>query len=70
MDVLLSGAEDHEISEKYTYRRSQMKTLGILGSSRPEGNTEILLDIALAKAVSEGGQTSKVILRDMNFNTK
>ena len=41
--------------------------LGILGSSRPGGNTEIMLDQALAKAKALGGQTSKVTLRDLTI---
>ena len=44
-----------------------MKTLGILGSSRPGGNTEILLDIALEKVRIQGGETSKVNLRDLTI---
>lgn len=44
-----------------------MKILGILGSSRPGGNTELLLDIALDKARKECGETSKVLLRDLNI---
>ena len=44
-----------------------MKILGILGSSRPGGNTEILLDIALEKARSQDGEASKVILRDLTI---
>ena len=43
-----------------------MKILGISGSSRPGGNTDILLEIALEKARKEGGETSKAILRDLN----
>lgn len=41
-----------------------MKTVGILGSAREGGNTEILLDIALEEAQSIGGSTSKITLRD------
>ena len=41
-----------------------MKTVGILGSAREGGNTEILLDIALEEARNIGGSTSKVTLRD------
>ena len=44
-----------------------MKILGILGSSRPEGNTEILLDIALDKARSQGEEASKICLRDLTI---
>ena len=41
-----------------------MKTVGILGSAREGGNTEILLDIALEEARNIGGSTSKITLRD------
>jgi multimeric flavodoxin WrbA len=41
-----------------------MKTIGILGSARIGGNTEILLDVALEEAQGRGGTTSKIVLRD------
>jgi multimeric flavodoxin WrbA len=41
-----------------------MKTLGILGSSRKGGNTEILLDVALREARQMGSSVSKITLRD------
>jgi multimeric flavodoxin WrbA len=41
-----------------------MKTIGILGSTRKEGNTEILLDVALEEARQNGGSASKIVLRD------
>jgi len=41
-----------------------VKTVGILGSAREGGNTEILLDIALEEARNIGGSTSKITLRD------
>ena len=41
-----------------------MKTIGILGSTRKGGNTEILLDLALEEAQQKGGSTSKITLRD------
>jgi len=41
-----------------------MKTIGILGSARRGGNTEILLDVALEEARDLGGSTSKIVLRD------
>ena len=44
-----------------------MKILGLLGSSRVGGNTEILLDIALDKAQSHGVETSKICLRDLDI---
>ena len=44
-----------------------MKILGILGSSRAGGNTEILLDIALAKARGQEMAASKISLRDLTI---
>ena len=41
-----------------------MKTIGILGSTRKEGNTEFLLDVALEEARNIGCSTSKIALRD------
>lgn len=41
-----------------------MKVVGILGSPRRDGNTEILLDRALAGAASAGAETEKVLLSD------
>jgi len=41
-----------------------MKTLGILGSAREAGNTEILLDAALDEARQGGGTARKIALRD------
>ncbi len=40
-----------------------MKTIGILGSARAGGNTEILLDTALEEA-QKFGNASKILLRD------
>jgi multimeric flavodoxin WrbA len=42
-----------------------MKILGILGSARKGGNTEVLLDTALEEAREKGCSTSRVVLRDM-----
>ena len=44
-----------------------MKVLGILGSPRREGNTEILLDEALRGASDHGGLCEKIILRDLRI---
>jgi len=44
-----------------------MKVLGILGSPRREGNTEILLNEALRGASDYGGLCEKVILRDLKI---
>jgi multimeric flavodoxin WrbA len=41
-----------------------MKTIGILGSTRRGGNTEILLGMALEEAQEIGASTSKITLRD------
>lgn len=41
-----------------------MKKIGILGSARMGGNTEILLDVALEEARQRGGSASKIVLRD------
>jgi len=39
-----------------------MKVLGILGSPRIEGNSDILLDQALAGAREAGAEVEKIIL--------
>ncbi|MBP7056319.1 MAG: flavodoxin family protein [Candidatus Omnitrophica bacterium] len=44
-----------------------MKILGISGSPRRRGNTEILLDDALEGARSEGAFTKKLILNELNI---
>ena len=44
-----------------------MRILGISGSPRRHGNTEILLDKALEGAASGGASTEKVILNELNF---
>lgn len=44
-----------------------MNILGILGSSRKMGNSEILIDIALKAAKGHGATVSKVTLRDMTI---
>ncbi len=41
-----------------------MKIIGILGSSRKGGNTEVLLDMALQEAQEMGISTSRITLRD------
>jgi multimeric flavodoxin WrbA len=41
-----------------------MKTIGILGSTRKDGNTEILLDVSLEEARQNGDSASKIVLRD------
>lgn len=44
-----------------------MNILGISGSPRKNGNTEILLDAALAGASSSGASVKKIILNDLDF---
>jgi multimeric flavodoxin WrbA len=44
-----------------------MKIVGILGSPRKGGNTEILLDVALEEAQKEGARIHKIPLRDKSF---
>ena len=41
-----------------------MKIVGIMGSPRRQGNTEILLDIALEEAQKNGALISKICLKD------
>lgn len=45
-----------------------MKVVGICGSPRRHGNTEILLDKALEGAESEGAETKKYILNTLDFS--
>jgi len=40
---------------------AQLKVLGIMGSPRIKGNTDLLLDEALAGAKSQGAETEKII---------
>jgi len=44
-----------------------MKIVGILGSERKGGNTEVLLDVALEEAQKNGALTDKVPLRDKSI---
>lgn len=44
-----------------------MYVLGISGSPRPGGNTDILLDKALLGAKEKGAETEKVILNDLKM---
>lgn len=44
-----------------------MKIIGILGSARKEGNTEVLLDVALDEAKKQGILTDKIPLRDKSI---
>lgn len=45
-------------------KREKMKFIGILGSSRKGGNTEVLLDVALEEAKENGILVDKILLRD------
>lgn len=44
-----------------------MKALGIYGSPRKGGNTDLLLDRVLEGAAAAGAEVSRVYVRDMNF---
>lgn len=44
-----------------------MKFVGILGSTRKEGNTDVLLDVALAEAQENGVLVEKIPLRDKSI---
>ena len=46
---------------------SQIKILGIVGSPRRGGNTEVLVDEILSGAEQAGGLTEKVILNELNL---
>ncbi|MGB3905154.1 MAG: flavodoxin family protein [Anaerolineae bacterium] len=45
----------------------RLRVLGLAGSPRRRGNTELLLDQVLAGAANRGAQTEKVILADMRI---
>ena len=44
-----------------------MKVLGIAGSPRPDGNTDILLKEVLRGAASRGGEIRTIFLRDLKI---
>ena len=44
-----------------------MKVLGVVGSPRKGGNTDILVDKVLSGAQEKGNMTSKIFLNDLNF---
>lgn len=48
-------------------RKGGVKVLGIGGSPRRGGNSDLLLDKALEGAKSAGGAVDKVVLNDLNF---
>ena len=45
-----------------------MKVLGIYGSPRPGGNSDLLLDKALEGAQSEGASIEEIYVRDLTFS--
>ncbi|MGB2601738.1 MAG: flavodoxin family protein [Candidatus Omnitrophota bacterium] len=45
-----------------------MKVLGICGSPRKEGNTDILLDKALEGSAAAGAETEKITISDLNIS--
>jgi multimeric flavodoxin WrbA len=45
----------------------RLKVLGLAGSPRRQGNTELLLDQVLAGAASKGAQTEKIVLSSMKI---
>lgn len=45
-----------------------IKVLGIYGSPRKGGNTDLLLDRVLDGAASAGGDVTRLYVRDMNFS--
>lgn len=45
----------------------RLKVLGLAGSPRRQGNTELLLDQVLAGAANRGAQTEKVVLSEMQI---
>ena len=52
----------------YSARIIDMKVLGINGSPRIGGNTDILLDRVLEGAKSKGAKTEKIILNKLKFS--
>jgi multimeric flavodoxin WrbA len=49
-------------------KRDGIKVMGILGSPRRGGNTEILLDSALSGAVEAGAKVEKVLITEMKIS--
>ena len=49
------------------YELNETNVLGIVGSPRRNGNTEILVDEILAGAAESGAQIGKVILDELNI---
>ena len=49
-------------------RRRKMKVLGILGSPRVGGNSDVLLEQALAGAKDAGGEAEKIVLSEKKIS--
>ena len=49
-------------------QRTILEVLGIGGSPRRQGNTDLLLDQALAGAASQGAKTEKIVLHDLDLH--
>ena len=45
-----------------------MKIMAIVGSPRPKGNTDLLIDQALEEAAANGAETEKIILSQYRIN--
>ena len=45
-----------------------MKIMAIVGSPRPEGNTDLLIDQSLEEAASQGAETEKILLSQYRVN--
>lgn len=60
MKVCIGGKQDRK-------RRMSMKLFAINGSPRKNGNTVTLLDQALKGAQSQGVQTQRIDLYDLNY---
>jgi len=54
-------------TQKFQEESSQMQVLGIIGSPRRGGNTEIIVDKVLAGAEGAGALINKVILNELNI---
>ena len=63
--ILSLPKNTHRLSEE---RKGGVKALGILGSPRRGGNSEVLLDKALEGAKSSGLDTEKIILNELKFS--
>ncbi len=62
------GCAGTRLGYEHTWRREKMKVLGIMGSSRRDGNTNDLLDMALRGAAEAGADVEKIVLLDYNIH--